>query len=180
MCAFLDPLVALALLSNFQHTDIISNSFHEFFISPLVCQSCFNTALLLLYQYHAFSVIVSIFALKTTILHECIHWVKIPNSAELYKTKYSHLPSFFSLFFTPPPRNNHFQLFGICIFRLLSVCLYIYTHMYVIWNRCGYVNLHKYMYCFMMYFINLVICLLGDYMIIHKFLPYFFKSQNIS
>lgn len=136
--------------------------------------------LLLLYQYHAFSVIVSIFALKTTSLHECIHRVKIPNNTELYKTKYSHLPSLFSAVLIPPPRNNHFQPFGICIFRHLSVCLYLYIQMYVIWNRCGYVNLHKYMYCSVLYFIHLAICLIGYYMIIYKFLPHFFKSQNIS
>lgn len=103
-------------------------SFHEFFISPLICQLCFNTALLLHYQYHAFSVIVSIFALKSTSLHECIHRVKIPNNTELFKTKYSHLPSLFSPVFTPHPRNDHFQPFGICIFRHLSVCLRIYTY----------------------------------------------------
>lgn len=83
-------------------------------------------------------------------------------------SKHSSLPSFPPQFSLPFP-----ELFSTVwnLFFQASFCAFTYIHMYVIWNRHSYANLHKHMYCSVIYFFHLTICLIGDYMIIYKFLP---------
>lgn len=136
MCAFLDTLVAL---TSFWKTSVMYILFLMTLISIFIfphteqsttlSQSCFNTAMRLLYQPHVFSVLVHIFALskKNTSLRECIHKAKIPSNTELDTTKHSCFPSL-----PPQPSLPYAELtiFDSLEYKFpcIFLCIYIYTY----------------------------------------------------